>query len=85
MCIRDRSYITGLRFYIDKIDITTEFPVFIPIHTDIDDNSAGLYHISGDKLRAAYRRNKDIRLTADFRKIFRFAVANRHGLSLIHI
>lgn len=43
---------TDLR-HIFKINITAEFAVFIPVHTDINHNRTLFYHIGSNKLRSA--------------------------------
>lgn len=43
-----------------KIDIAAELAVFVPVHADVYDRRAGLYHIRGYHFRPADRRDEYI-------------------------
>lgn len=49
------------RFNRFKVHIAAKLSVFVSVHTDIDDNSALFYHISGNKFGDSHSGNKNIR------------------------
>ena len=65
--------------YACVINVACELAVCFAVHTDVNDNGAGLYHIGGHEICLADRNDENIRRAADFCEIFGAGVADRNG------